>query len=808
MEYLLLYFTEDHLELWSVDRNDRLVPVKYQSGNRLPLNFMISGDKILMDDHARESYRKKVDGSYGDFWVNIGDETKTYNRFGTSHNCDTLLHYALKETVLPDVLKSHFQGKKLSEFQQEKRTLVLYDPFVAEEQREIINKGFFEVGGFSPDAITIVDFWELFRRAAKVDNTSFLFLQAALGNIYIHLLGSKQPFHVSKMVIEGKGRDPRLDTILDYIADYAIAKGSLIQHSKIKNEVVYDGEIVLGLLPNGLVIHTIKNDNIGINPLKLNFHKSEVEGKLNNKQSLNHLQNEFDNFRRSNNAETLPIFLFGNVINQNAFVEFFNSTYARVSTQSTNLISDLFSEGFSQLNTVKAIDGKDYVKEVGATSEKSDKSTHKSTSPTSFQISDISDKLNVSDESDNTEADKENLKNDKGSSVTSKQDFVKISSEEQKKGKNPPSPPPPPPPPPQKLNIETPPKPKVKSSDTGADSDRENGTKPATPRQKSSKTAVFIAVAVLIIMALYIVSNSIDPIEGSAEIIDENSSSGNKLPESMIFDPVLIQNHIATEAQKELSLSLIEQAKSEFNRGDYTSAISTLKESIMNSPTGVAFVLLSDAYYESYDFERSKKALDLAYDLDYQPKAEIDQREMALNAAIGNYGSVTAYVNKRIALDKNFVSVIQKDPKLYSYRQTADYIYLIQKDVVFDNSSEYFYNIVSFYDELSRNTLDANVYFSDDVVNYVTMKNTNPNTINAEIYNVNSDYSNSSYTILGDGVFVTANDKREVWIKFRTFRSSKNSYQECRIKAEFVFDLFGKIKSYRELAIEDLKFLE
>jgi ribosomal protein L7/L12 len=153
---------------------------------------------------------------------------------------------------------------------------------------------------------------------------------------------------LSKKIIEGKGRDPRIDTILDYIAEIAIQRGSPLKPSEIKMEIANEGAAVLGLLSNGLVIHSIKNDNIGINPLRLNFHRSEIDGRLDNKQSLNLVQNELDNFRRSNNAETIPIHLFGPVINQQVFVDFFVGTYSRVNSQGDDVVKAILMECLSQ----------------------------------------------------------------------------------------------------------------------------------------------------------------------------------------------------------------------------------------------------------------------------------------------------------------------------------------------------------------------------------------------------------------------------------------------------------------------------
>jgi len=229
MDPLIIYIREDYVELLSIDNNGRILPVNYQSSNKVPLYFILNGDQIEMDDNAKQQYLNSTNDSFGDFWKNTGNKSLIYYRFQKYFTFDTLLPYAMKESVLPDVIKSHFHSSNFSQFIQQKRTFLLFDSFVEEEQREIITKGFLEIIGFAPNHLTILDFWELFRSFHKTSEDAILFVNASLGNIYIHLIASKYPFHVSKKVILGKGRDPRVDTILDFVIEKAIARGSRLE---------------------------------------------------------------------------------------------------------------------------------------------------------------------------------------------------------------------------------------------------------------------------------------------------------------------------------------------------------------------------------------------------------------------------------------------------------------------------------------------------------------------------------------------------------------------------------------------------
>ena len=339
MDSLFLFFREEVLEMWSIDANGRLLPVNYNSSNKIPLYFLLSGDQILMDSFAKESYNKNIENSFGNFWQNSASNILEYERFGAKYTFDTLLPYTLKESILPSVVKSHFHCGNLSEFLTQFNTLIAFDSFIDQEQQEKINKNLLEIVGYNPNSLILIDFWEnykevLIKRNTITSNDSFVLVNGSLGNIYLHLIGKNSPSHLSKRVLIGKGHDPRVETILDFLSEIARAKGSIVSQSDIKKEIVSDAEVILNKLSDGYVMHTIKNDKIGINPLKIGFHRSEIDGRLNTKQSLNFIQNEFDSFRRNYNAENLGIILSGNVINQPVFKDFFSTTYSKVHSES------------------------------------------------------------------------------------------------------------------------------------------------------------------------------------------------------------------------------------------------------------------------------------------------------------------------------------------------------------------------------------------------------------------------------------------------------------------------------------------
>ena len=352
---LLIYFREECIELWSLDTNGRLLPVMYYSSNQLPLYFLLSGEEILMNNYAKDAYLNNEANAFGNFWENLDNKSISYDRFASNNSFSTLLLYVLKETVLPLVAKSHFHTN-LSNLIKEANTAILFDSFVEEKHKEIILNLFFEIIGFDPNSILSFDYFDSFREIqikCKVitPNDSFILANISCGNFYFYLIGKNSPLHLAKKVLEGKGQDPVLDVVLDFLVEIAQAKGSMLKHVDIKKELKNDAIAILNKICDGLIIHTVRNNNLDVNPLKISFHKNEIEGRINNRQSLNFIQNEFDSFRRQNNAEQLPIFLGGEIINKLVFRDFFNNTYSKVNFEVDDFKSNIIISCLNSLLT-------------------------------------------------------------------------------------------------------------------------------------------------------------------------------------------------------------------------------------------------------------------------------------------------------------------------------------------------------------------------------------------------------------------------------------------------------------------------
>jgi hypothetical protein len=343
---LLIYFKENEVEFWSIDQNRRLIPVNCGSNNKAPLYFLVNGDQIAMDQNAKLQFEAESDNCFGNYWANLLNPKLKYNRFNTTHQFSSLLAYSLKEEILPAIIRFNYSDFTQESFLNTYQIVIVYDSFIDEQHRNVINKELIEIIGFHPSSLVSFDYWELYRsyyeKNGKLNSKeSFISINSALGDLNINLVAQNPTLTINKKTLHGRGNDPRIDTILDYVAELAIKRGSLISMDEIKKRLINEGQVILDLLKEGWVNYKIKNRNIGIYPLNLDFHRSAIDNRLNNRASLNYIQSELDSFRNNNQANGLKILLNGEIINQDVFTNFFKTTYSNVEVESTD-----FSKNF------------------------------------------------------------------------------------------------------------------------------------------------------------------------------------------------------------------------------------------------------------------------------------------------------------------------------------------------------------------------------------------------------------------------------------------------------------------------------
>ena len=279
----------------------------------------------------------------------------------------------------------------------------------------------------------------------------------------------------------------------------------------------------------------------------------------------------------------------------------------------------------------------------------------------------------------------------------------------------------------------------------------------------------------------------------------------DELSDFEIFDIYAIRNLNPSEEQKLLASNLVEEAKVAMKNQDYTNAIIKYKESLKKAPIAETYFELSEVYLKTNDFDRSEKCLKLANELDYQPKSVLDKKLMAMHAIQGKFDVLTNEIITQIALNKNYLTLFEKDTLFYDYRQSENYLHLIEKDAIMDSTSDYLSLINSYYEEVNNNSFDATVFYSEQVTQFINKKNTNPDEIN-QIISQKKEYIDGHFEIIGNKLMVTGVNSRDVWGIYTCYRTSKKKYQKCRVKISFIFDEYYKITSYKELELKDLIF--
>lgn len=332
-----------------------------------------------------------------------------------------------------------------------------------------------------------------------------------------------------------------------------------------------------------------------------------------------------------------------------------------------------------------------------------------------------------------------------------------------------------------------------------------SSNKPIVEQKKSNSGLLWVLIIIIGAGIGYFIYNKKNSDSDKNVVpIDSTSLVGIDLTDLEIFDIESVSNFVPTEEQKTTSSSLLEKAKAELANKNITDAIINLKESLKNSPQANTYFQLSDAYLKTNDFERSELCLQLANGMDFQPKSDLNNKLIAIHVIQGKYDIATTEINSQIALNKNYLTSIEKDPIFYSYKQSPDYLSLIEKNSIMDSTSDYFLVINSFFESFNNNEMNASYYFSEQVTQYINIQNVTPDEIN-ELNSSNTEFINGQQKIIGNKIIVSGYNSREVWIIFKCFRNSKKKYQECRVKIEFIFDDQNKITSYKELSIMDLK---
>lgn len=334
--------------------------------------------------------------------------------------------------------------------------------------------------------------------------------------------------------------------------------------------------------------------------------------------------------------------------------------------------------------------------------------------------------------------------------------------------------------------------------------------KPIVEEKKSNNSGLWFFIILLIVAGVgYYFYNQNNTISSeNTTPIDSVKVDANTLSDFEIFDLQAIQNYKPTDEQKNIAANLLDEANLAMENQNYPEAIVKYKEALKNVPQAQTYFLLSNAYLKSNDFSRSEQCLQLAGNMDYQPKSELDYKLISLHSMQGNFNLVNSELLNLSNSNPKILNNVEKDTAFYSFRNSPNYLKIIEKDAVYDSITEvsiYPNIIASYYEAMNNKTMDANDFYSENVNQFINRKNTNPSDIN-EIINSNTEFVDSKVNLIGSRVIISGVNSRQAWVNFSCYRTSKNKYQSCRIKIEFIFDDQNKIYSYKELEIKDLKF--
>ncbi len=336
-----------------------------------------------------------------------------------------------------------------------------------------------------------------------------------------------------------------------------------------------------------------------------------------------------------------------------------------------------------------------------------------------------------------------------------------------------------------------------------------NITKPIVEQKKGNNGGIwfFIILLVLAGVGYYFYNQNTAIVPEITASIDSVKLEAKTLTDFEIFDFEVVRNYKPTDEQKNIAPNLLNEANAAMLNQNFTEAISKYKESLKNAPQAQTYFLLSNAYLKSNDFTRSEQCLQLATSMDYQPKSELDYKLISIHAIQGNYELVKSELLNELNFNPTILNNVEKDTTFYSFRNSLNYLQIIEKNAIFDSVIEesiYLSIIMNYFDAMNNKTMDANNFYGENVNQFINRKNTNPIEIN-EIINSNSDFVDSKVNLIGSRVIISGVNSRQAWINFSCYRTSKKKFQSCRVKVEFIFDDQNKIISYKELEIKDLK---
>jgi hypothetical protein len=327
MSKILIFFRHDHFEIWSIDANNRLIPLDFLDSNIVPLYFLISGTDISLGKFANEQYEKGIGESLGQFWDQIATSNEKIIRGTSILPKRELLATAFIEVLLPDLSRNYFHNKSVESILQSQKVIVCFEPFCSEEKEEEI---FELLKGklFNSPNIVHLDFWNAlfsFYNSKALLNADEKHVAIASYNSDLYCFLIEERIQKDRYILEGKGIDPRLNAISDFCIEKIKARGSLVDAREIRAYIKKDVSIILESLSKGLVEHVFNNPRLGVAKFTFSIHQSVLSSRLDNPSEFLFLETEIFSFRKRNDCENTKLVFLTSSINQPIFFKRFES---------------------------------------------------------------------------------------------------------------------------------------------------------------------------------------------------------------------------------------------------------------------------------------------------------------------------------------------------------------------------------------------------------------------------------------------------------------------------------------------------
>jgi hypothetical protein len=312
MNKILIFFRHDHFEIWSIDANNRLIPLSYLDSNIVPLYFLISGTDISIGNFAKEQYNKGIGESLGCFWSEVAFSEQKIIRGSKSIQRKELLEIALLEIVFPELIRNYFENTTLESFINNKSIIIFFEPFCNIESSKIIFESL-KKKFFNSSNLFLVDYWKILfefycdRKLINEPNQNLVVLGSYNSDLYLFFIENQEQKDINILV--GKGVDPRLNAVSDFCIDKIKLRGSLVDHKEIRSYITNDVSIILNSLSKGYVEHVFDHPRLGVGRFTLSLHKSVLESRIENPTDLLFIESEVMSFRDRNKCNNNIVLL-------------------------------------------------------------------------------------------------------------------------------------------------------------------------------------------------------------------------------------------------------------------------------------------------------------------------------------------------------------------------------------------------------------------------------------------------------------------------------------------------------------------